>query len=110
MCLPCFWVLSSVIGIRGILFLKVDFAHIPMCRFHLRFVKPVLFGNASSMINGTDTRGESVVSATQFGVGRGEIGMDVWISCYSRLERSPDYEAHFGMMQRLLAQLAYGKH
>jgi acyl dehydratase len=44
MCLPRFCVLSSVIGIGGILPLKVDFAHIPMCRFHLRFVKPVLFG------------------------------------------------------------------
>jgi|HubBroStandDraft_6_1064221.scaffolds.fasta_scaffold2842594_1 hypothetical protein len=81
-----------------------------MCRFHLRFVKPALFGYASSMMNGTDTRGGSVVSATQFGAGRGEIGVDVWISRYSRLRRSPYYEAHFRMVQRLLAQIVLGKH
>jgi hypothetical protein len=108
--LPFFCQLSSVIRISGILPLKVGFALIPMCRFHLRFVKPALFGRASSMMNGTDTRGGSVVSATQFGVGRGEIGVDVWTSCYSRLGRSPDCEAHFRMMQRLLAQIVCGKH
>ena len=108
--LPCFCGLSPVIGIGSILLLKVDFAHIPMCRFHLRFVNPALFGCASSMMNGTDTRGGSVDSATQFGVGRGEIGVDVWTSCYSRLGRSPDCEAHFRMMQRLLAQIVCGKH
>lgn len=35
-----------------------------------------------------------MVSAAQFGVGRGEIGVDVWSSCYSQLGRSSDYEAH----------------
>jgi hypothetical protein len=65
LCGTMFCVLSSVIGIGGIVPLEVNFAHIPMCRFNLRFVKAVLFGYASSMLNGTDTRGGSVVSATQ---------------------------------------------
>jgi hypothetical protein len=65
-----------------------------MCRFNLLFVKPVLFGYASSIMTDTDTPGGSVVSATQFGVGRGEIGVDVWSSCYPQPGRSSDYEAH----------------
>jgi hypothetical protein len=69
-----------------------------MRRFSIRFVKPVLFGYASSMMTDTHTPGGSVdggvVSATQFGAGRGEIGVDVWSSCYPQFGRSSGYEAH----------------
>ena len=108
--LTMFRVLSSVIGIGGIVPPEANFAHIPMCRLNLRFVKAVLFGYASYMMNDTDTRGGSVVSATQLASARWEIGVDIRTSCYSRLGTSSDYEAHFRMVQRLLAQIVCGKH